>query len=243
MISVIIPIYNEEEMLKQYDTSLYPVLDSLKQQFHEDFEIVLVDDKSKDASWDVISDLTARHADTKGVKHEKNRGMGGALKTGIAASHGELLVFLDADLTFRPEDIGLLLTEYKKTPADCISGSPYLKPGLMADVQQYRMVLSRTVNVLYRILLGRHVTSISPIFRLYRKAVFNSMPLTSENFEINAEILSKMIFQNMSIVEVPVALHERKFGESKAKLTKSVKNHIMILYKIFCVKYLKRNWT
>ena len=69
------------------------------------------------------------------------------------------------------------------------------------------------------------------------------MPLTSENFEINAEILSKMIFRNMSILEVPVALHERKFGESKAKLTKSVKNHITILYKIFCVKYLKRNWT
>lgn len=169
--------------------------------------------------------------------------MGGAIKTGIVASHGNLLVFLDADLTFKPNDIGTLLTEYLKNPADCISGSPYLLPGLMADVQRYRMILSRTVNILYRILLGRRVTSISPIFRLYKREVFDSMPISSENFEINAEILSKMIFRNMTIIEVPVALHERKFGESKAKLTKSVKNHITVLYKIFCVKYLGRNWT
>jgi len=243
MISVIIPIYNEEEMLKQYDSSLYPAIDRLKQQFHEEFEIILVDDKSTDTSWVAISELAARHADTKGFRHEKNRGMGGALKTGIAASRGDLLVFLDADLTFRPEDVEILLTEYCKNPADCISGSPYLQPGLMADVQQYRMILSRTVNILYRILLGRHVTSISPIFRLCKREVFDSMPLTSENFEINAEILSKMIFRHMSIVEVPVALHERKFGESKAKLMKSVKNHITVLYKIFCVKYLGRDWT
>ena len=243
MISVIIPIYNEEEMLKQYDTSLYPVIDKLKSQFHEEFEIILVDDKSKDKSWNIISELVARKTDTFGFKHEKNRGMGGAIKTGIAASHGNLLVFLDADLTFKPEDIGILLTEYRKTSADCISGSPYLLPGLMADVQRYRMILSRIVNILYRILLGRRVTSISPIFRLYKREVFDSMPISSENFEINAEILSKMIFRNMTIIEVPVALHERKFGESKAKLTKSVNNHITVLYKIFCVKYLGRNWT
>jgi len=243
MISVIIPIYNEEEMLRQYDTVFYPIIDRLTEQFHEEFEIILVDDDSKDTSWDTISKLAGRWLNTKGVKHENNRGMGGAIKTGIATSHGNLLVFLDADLTFRPEDIGVLLAEYRKNPADCISGSPYLQPGLMTDVRRYRMILSRVVNILYRILLGRHVTSISPIFRLYKREVFDSMRISSENFEINAEILSKMIFLNMKIIEVPVALHERKFGESKAELTKSVKNHITVLYKIFCVKYLGREWT
>ena len=54
MISVIIPIYNEEEMLKQYETSLYPIIDKLKQQFHEEFEIILVDDKSTDSSGEII---------------------------------------------------------------------------------------------------------------------------------------------------------------------------------------------
>lgn len=242
MISVIIPIYNEEEILAQYDMILFPIIDRMKEQFHEEFEIILVDDKSKDKSWNIISELAGRWKNTRGTEHENNRGMGGAIKTGIATSRGNLLVFLDADLTFRPEDISILLTEYQKNPADCISGSPYLQPGLMADVERFRMILSRGVNILYRILLGRSVTSISPIFRLYKREVFDLIHISSENFEINAEILSKMIFRNMRIVEVPVALHERKFGESKAKLTKSVKNHITILYKIFCVKYLGSEW-
>ena len=242
MISVIIPIFNEQEILKQYDSIFFPIIDRLKEQFHEEFEIILVDDQSKDKSWDIITGLAGRRVNILGVQHKKNRGMGGAIKTGIATSHGHLLVFLDADMTFRPEDISILLTEYRKTPADCISGSPYIEPGLMADVQRYRMILSRIVNILYRILLGRNVTSISPIFRLYKRDVFNSLHCSSENFEINAEILSKMIFMNMKIIEVPVALHERKFGKSKAQLSKSIINHINVLYKIFCVKYLGQDW-
>jgi dolichol-phosphate mannosyltransferase len=243
MISLIIPVYNEEEMLKQYDTVFYPIVDGLKKQFNEEFEIVLIDDASVDSSWKIIDNFTKKRTDTLGLKHQKNRGMGGAIKTGIEKSHGALLIFLDADLTFKPEDIKTLLEEYYKNPVDCISGSPYLRSGLMEDVQYYRMILSKCVNILYRLLLGKQVTSISPIFRLYKKVVFDKISISSENFEINAEILSKMIFQGMIIREVPVALHERKFGKSKAKLTKSMQNHIKILYKIFMIKYLKQQWS
>jgi dolichol-phosphate mannosyltransferase len=243
MISLIIPIYNEEEILRKYDRDFFPAVESLKIQYGEDFEIVFVDDTSRDSSWDIITGYVKNRADTIGVHHEKNRGMGGALKTGIEKSHGNLLIFLDADLTFRPADIKILLDEYYRNPADCISGSPYLEPGLMADVQPLRMFLSKSVNLLYRALLRKPVTSVSPIFRLYHREVFSRLFLSSENFEINSEILSKMIFLDMTIREVPIALHERKFGKSKAELSKSIKNHLRILYKIFMVKYLKREWT
>jgi dolichol-phosphate mannosyltransferase len=242
MISLIIPVYNEEEMLNQYDTMFFPVVDGLKNQYNEDFEIIMIDDASTDSSWKIIDTLTKKRIDSIGLRHPKNRGMGGAIKTGIEKSHGSMLIFLDADLTFEPKDIKILLEEFFKNPADCISGSPYLIPGLMDDVQYYRMILSKCVNILYRLLLGKHVTSVSPIFRLYKHEVFDKISITSENFEINAEILSKMIFQEMSIKEVPVALHERRYGKSKAKLTKSMKNHVKILYKIFKVKYLKQQW-
>lgn len=242
MISLIIPVYNEEEMLRTYDKDLFPVVDALKTILGESMEIVLVDDTSRDASWTIISGITERRQDVVSVHHDKNRGMGGALKTGIENSHGDLLIFLDADLTFRPGDIRILLDEYRRSPAECISGSPYLKPGLMDDVQPWRMFLSRSVNVLYRLLLGSQVTSVSPIFRLYRRDVFDRITLMSENFEINAEILSKLIFSGMTIREVPVALHKRQHGESKAQLGKSIKNHVRILFRIFCVKYLGREW-
>jgi glycosyltransferase involved in cell wall biosynthesis len=164
------------------------------------------------------------------------------MKTGIGMSRGELLVFLDADLTFRPGDIRLLLDEYRRSPADCISGSPYLDREHMADVQPLRRFLGTSVNLLYRLLLGKRVTSISPIFRLYRREVFDTLAPVSENFEINAEILARMILAGMHVREVPVALHRRTFGRSKARIGKSIMNHLRILSRIFLVRFLGRGW-
>ncbi|NMB77577.1 MAG: glycosyltransferase family 2 protein [Methanomicrobiales archaeon] len=243
MISVIIPIFNEEEMLTRYDRDLFPVIESLKTEFSEDFEIILVDDGSRDKSWEGISRYAKSRTDTVGLKNERNCGMGCAMKNGIRNCKGDVLVVLDADLTFRPEDIRKLLSEYRKSPADCINGSPYLGVGLLDDVQLWRLILSKSVNIMYRILLRQKVTSISPIFRLYRRSVFDKIQITSNNFEINAEILAKMIIGNMTVHEVPVALHKRELGQSKANTLKSIRNHLRILSKIFMVKYLKREWT
>jgi len=243
MISVIIPIFNEEEMLREYARDLFPVIDRLRKEKGEDFEIILVDDGSTDGSWALIDGYRAQRPDVAGARHPENRGMGGAMKTGLGLSRGELIVFLDADLTFRPEDIGLLLDEYRRSPADCISGSPYLLREHMQDVQPLRRFLGTSVNLLYRLLLGRRVTSVSPIFRLYRRQVFETVKPVAENFEINAEILSKMIFAGMEIREVPAALHKRKFGHSKARMAKSIRNHVRILTRIFLVRFLHHEWS
>lgn len=74
MISLIIPVYNEEEMLKQYDTVFYLIVDGLKKQFNEEFEIVLIDDASADSSWKIIDNFTKKRPDTIGLKHQKNGG-------------------------------------------------------------------------------------------------------------------------------------------------------------------------
>src|SRR5512139_2000108 len=73
MISVIIPIHNEEEMLSKYSTRLYPAIDYYKRQFSEEVEVVLVDDGSTDASWGMVKFLAEYRTDTIGVYHKKNR--------------------------------------------------------------------------------------------------------------------------------------------------------------------------
>jgi glycosyltransferase involved in cell wall biosynthesis len=243
MVSVIIPIFNEEEVLLQYEQKLFPAIDSLSQTFKKDFEIVCVDDGSVDKSYHILQELQRNRSLMVVDRNKQNLGMGAAIRRGIAGSHGELLIFLDADLTFKPEEMGNLLEEYSREPCDCISGSPYLTRGLMEDVQPFRKVLSLAVNLLYRLELGRGITSVSPIFRLYRREVFSHISLTSNKYEVNAEILAKMILGGMKVREVPAHLYRRECGYSKAHLTKSVRNHVTILYKIFRVKYLHGDWN
>ena len=242
MISILIPIHNEEEMLTKYLTRLYPAIDYYKRQFNKEVEVILIDDGSTDASWGMIRFLSDTRTDTIGVYHKKNRGMGAALKSGIRASHGKLIVFLDADLTFRPGDIELLLAEYYRHPVNCVSGSPYLKPGLLDEVMLHRLFLSQCVNWMYRVLLREDITSISPIFRLYERGVFDKLDVKSNDFEFNSEVLVKMLLSNMTITEVPVALHLRISGKSKASIPKSIRNHLGILCKIIKVKYLGKEW-
>src|SRR5665647_2387252 len=113
---------------------------------------------------------------------------------------------MDADLTFRPVDITLLIQKYRETHADCISGSPYLAKGLMEEVTPLRLLMSKSVNFLYRLILGNQITCVSPIFRLYKLDALHEMVISSNNYEINAEILSKLIIRGKRVVEVAVSL-------------------------------------
>lgn len=177
------------------------------------------------------------------LRNKKNLGMGAAIRNGIGMCEGDLLITMDADLTFRPEEIEILLTEYEMHPVDCISGSPYLNNNLMTEVQPIRKILSKIVNFIYCLELGQQVTSVSPIFRLYKRGVFSVITITSNNFEVNAEILSKMILSGLHVREVPAHLYTREHGHSKARTWKSIQNHAIIIGKIFRVKYLNGKWN
>jgi hypothetical protein len=95
---------------------------------------------------------------------------------------------------------------------------------------------------LYRILLGGNISCVSPIFRLYKREIFNDITITSKNFEINAEIISKLLISGRKVVEVPVPLLKRKHGSSKINIKKEAGNYLWLLYKIFKTKYLHLEW-
>jgi len=113
---------------------------------------------------------------------------------------------------------------------------------LLEEVTPLRFFLSASVNFLYRLLLGKKITSVSPIFRLYKREELEKITISSSNFEINAEIISKFIIAKKNVVEVPVPLLRRKYGYSKINIRKEIKNNIIILFKIFRTKYLHSEW-
>lgn len=243
MISIIFPLYNERDNVICYENDLFPIIESIGKPIGETFEYIFVDDGSRDDTVERMNEIAKGRPNVKILCHERNRGMGNAIKTGLGACNGDLVITMDADLTFRPVDVERLIEKYRDTHADCISGSPYLERGLMEEVTPFRLLMSQTVNFLYRVLLRSQITCVSPIFRLYKRSVLNEMEITSSNFEINAEIISKLIIGGKIVVEVPVPLLKRKYGKSKINIKKEIKNYLLLLYKIFKTKYLHRDWV
>lgn len=225
-LSVIIPCFNEELNVPRYAAEVWPVLQAIGLPF----EVVIVDDGSKDGTVREVEKLSK--AETKLVRHEVNKGLGQAVRTGIAAATGDLVVTLDGDLTFHPRLIPRLLEAYRQEPSvDFIIGSPNLG-GYDKNIPQWRLVISKLANGFYRFLLGKKITAINPIFRLYKTKDVQGLSLTAVGYDINAEILFKLVYRGKTFREVPAELTQRQFGVSKLRYGREIRRHLALIAKI-----------
>lgn len=225
-LSVFLPCFNEEKNIRRIPAELLPILKDLK----ENFEIVVVDDGSTDNSIKEI--LNIKEPCIKLIKHPKNLGLGHAIRTGIDNAAGDLLVTLDADFTFSPKFIPLLLENMKKRPdIDFIIGSPALG-GHEKNIHFMRVIVSKTANKIYSFLLGRKATAVTPIFRLYKTEQLKNLTLESKGFEIVAEILFKLVFSGKKFLEVPVPLTRRIYGVSHLNYRREIIRHFFLILKI-----------
>ncbi len=226
-ISVVIPAYNEEYNIRRVPRELLPVLTKLPVKY----EVIIIDDGSTDKTYDEAVKISKKYRNVKVVRHSKNMGLAGGTRTGIKHVKGNLTVFLDSDFTFHPLEIPKLYKRYVETNCDCVVGSHFSSKG-GTDVLLHRLILSKGVNKLYSTLLGKKISTISSIFRLYRTRELKKLRLTGTGFSICAEILVKMIKNKKRIEEVPVRLTTRIYGESKLNNRKEFINHVRMLSKI-----------
>jgi len=243
MISILIPLFNEAENARRYPERLFSVAGAIIERHGDISEYIFVDDGSRDTTHAELDKLATLQKNVVVVSYPKNKGMGSAIRTGLAYCSGQLVIMMDSDLTYHPEDIEKLLTAYEETGADCISASPYRRRDLAKEIASpFRLFVSKSVNFFYRVLLREDITCMSGIFRLYRKKALDEITLESNNFEICAEILAKLILNKKSVHEIGVKVYNREFGKSKLNVKKEILNNLRILFKIFKAKYLGRRW-
>jgi len=224
-LSVVIPCFNEEANLRRFPAEVFSVLGKIGAEL----EIVLIDDGSRDNSFNEMSELGTRFPFVKIFRHSQNLGLGASLRTGFSLASGDAVLTLDGDLTFHPSEVPLLIAAYVQG-VDCVMGSPFL--GTMKDVHPFRKFLSWAVNRIYRLLLGRNFSAISAIFRLYRSSTLKSLTLNSDSFDINAEILIKLLAAGGGVAEVPVTLGRRMHGVSKINVRREIGNHLKMFFRI-----------
>lgn len=225
-LSIVIPCHNEEQNIPYLARELWPILEKEV----KDFEVIIVDDGSLDHTVDEVKKILKPQL--RLVKHAVKKGMGAALRTGLDASRGEWILFLDSDLTFHPRLIPTLLEAFRNHPdVDFIIGSPNLG-GYGKDIPKWRLLISKIANVVYRVLLGKPITSINQIFRLYKMKDLKELSLTSVGFDINAEILFKLVYKGKNFIEVPAELTNRLYGSSKLNYFREIRRHFLLILKI-----------
>jgi glycosyltransferase involved in cell wall biosynthesis len=221
MLSVIFPAHNEADNLRRFPGEVLTELDALGRPY----EVLVVDDGSTDDTAAVAAGLGPK---VRVVRHPQNLGLGAALRTGFENARGDLVVTLDADLTFAASLVGTLLARFEQGNVDAVSGSPALA-GFGTDIPPHRVLVSKASTFVYSALLGQPVTAVSPILRLYRRADLQKLELRADGFEINAEILFELLRRNLRVSEVPALLTQRTHGTTKLKYRVEMRRHLRLL--------------
>ncbi len=244
-LSIVIPCYNEVDNINKLKLELVPVIVDLVGMILPDgnaitdVEVVFVDDGSVDETLDSLQKAFTEDQDTvvsySYARHELNRGLGAALRTGFKESTGEIVVTTDSDGTYQFSTIPNLLACLAPN-VDIVTASPYHPDGEVVGVPRYRIFLSRGSSLIYRAIVNSNVHTYTALFRAYRRDVIERVGFRADDYLGATELMVKAMLKGYRVVEYPAALHRRVFGVSKARLLRTVISHLRFQSKLLLHK-------
>jgi dolichol-phosphate mannosyltransferase len=228
LVSIVIPIFNEEDGIGLLREKLFQLKALLEGSCW--LEFIFVDDGSSDLTVARLKEQFANFgAPFKIIEHGRNRGVGAAFRSGFQACAGKLACTIDADCTYSPEGLKLLLDALTATGADIAVASPYHPQGGVEGVPWWRLALSRRCSALYRWASPLKLYTYTSIFRAYRSEVIRNVSFASDGFVSAAEILLAAGRQGYRVTEVPMVLRARSIGRSKMKVLRTIISHLRML--------------
>ncbi len=227
MISIIIPVYNEENSLYELHQSLTSVLKDIG----ESYEILFINDGSTDSSATIIKEIQADDLSVKIVSLRKNFGKSAALHVGFKKAIGDIVFTMDSDLQDDPTEIPKFL-EAIDSGYDLVTGWKVNRK----DPKE-KTIPSKIFNYIVSTLSGLKLKDYNCGFKCYRRRVTEELRLYGELHRFVPFLACKKGFK---IKEIPVKHHERKYGVSKFGLERYARGFFDLLTVIFITNYLKR---
>ena len=207
-LSVFFPAYNDGGTIASL------VITALKtaRRLTSDFEVIVVNDGSADATAEIVDELARTYPEVRVVHHERNRGYGGALQSGFAAATRELIFYTDGDAQYDPAELETLWQAFAGSPdsIDMVNGYKISRSDPM-----HRIVIGRIYHHTVKVLFGLRVRDVDCDFRLMRRAIFDRIALEKTSGVICLEMMKKIQDAGFRIAEVPVHHYHRAYGRSQ----------------------------
>jgi glycosyltransferase involved in cell wall biosynthesis len=204
-ITVLIPVYNEihtiEEIVRRVQATGLAS------------EILIVDDASSDGTRALLPTLEAQ-VNVRVILREKNEGKGAAVRTGIQAAKGDIILIQDADLEYDPRDYPDLIRPLEEELADVVYGSRFLGAA-RRPTMFWHMVANKLLTFITNILYDTILTDMETGYKVFRRDVLVDIPLHSKRFEFEPEFTAKILKRNVRIFEVPITFNPRDYSEGK----------------------------
>ena len=204
-LSVFFPAYNDSGTI----VSMVIRAVHAASELTPDFEVIVVNDGSADATAEIADELARTYPAVRVVHHPKNRGYGGALQTGFRSATKDLIFYTDGDAQYDPAEMALL---WQKMGAgvDLVNGYKISRSDPL-----HRIVIGRVYHHIVSILFGLTVRDVDCDFRLMRRSIFERVHLEKTSGVICLELMKKIHDAGFRIVEVPVHHYHRAFGQSQ----------------------------
>lgn len=229
-LSIVIPLLNEEESLPELHDWIVRVME----QHNYSYEIIFVDDGSKDKSWKIIAGLCETNKNVKGIKFRRNYGKSAGLNVGFAAAQGDVVITMDADLQDSPEEIPELYSMITKDEYDLVSGWKKKR----YDNAFTKNLPSKLYNATTRWLSGVKLHDMNCGLKAYRSDVIKSIEVYGEMHRYIPVIASRAGFSKIG--EKVVQHQARKYGESKFGASRFIRGPLDLLSITFVSKFGKR---
>lgn len=235
-LSVVIPVYNEQDCIKNVAITITKVL----QRESIPYEVMIVNDNSTDWTEDVLKELACQDSHVRYVNNHPPHGFGLAVRCGLRHFTGDIVAVYMGDGSDNPEDLVMF---YRKILEgyDCVFGTRWSHGGRVSDYPVLKRVLNRLANNFIRVIMQIGYDDITNAFKVYRREVIDGVrPLLSQHYNLTVEIPLKAIIRGYSYTIVPNSWTNRKTGESKLKIKEMGSRYLFIVLYCLLEKWLSR---
>ena len=236
LLSVIIPARDEEESLPGTIEDIVNAFNAA----HIAHEVVVVDDGSKDRTWEVLADLKQKFPTVAPTQNTGAHGFGRAVIWGLDHSVGDAVVIMMADASDSPvhaADYWRLLNQ----GYDCVFGSRFIKGGKVVDYPRVKLLVNRLANFLVRIGFNIPLNDTTNAFKAYRRTVIDGCrPFLAPHFNLTVELPLKAIVRGYTYAITPISWQNRKYGEAKLKIKEMGSRYFFICAYVWLEKYFSR---